>query len=229
MKSLNFAIITVGAVAVVLNSMATATADPAPAINYSVDRAGDSAVLTTDSGTLQIADGKLDVVDNAGRIVVGLPLTYTRDDKTWPIAARIDGNRATLTPNTDPAAAVPAPGTSAQLLHPTALDPQSSGFNTALSNFSTILSIGTALGTIIGTIVGASLGCLIGGVVAGLAGTVVSFGVLSIPGFLGGCIVTGVAGAAAGAIVGTIVFGGASLLIGGILLAGALGAQAGTP
>ncbi|WP_405165907.1 hypothetical protein OG203_12960 [Nocardia sp. NBC_01499] len=210
--------------AIVAGSLTTARADADPAgIHYTARASTDSMILTTDAGSLDTADDRLEIRDDNGNLMAAFPLGYYRDNQRWPIAARIDGNTATLTPSVDPASATPAPGTTDQL-NDIALDPQSPAFGAALSNFSTIVGIGTALGTIIGTLVGASLGCLLGGLLVGGAATVPTFGALTIPGFLGGCIVTAIPGAALGAIVGTIVFGVPAIIIGGVLLGGALAA-----
>ncbi|WP_245746035.1 hypothetical protein [Nocardia altamirensis] len=206
-------------------TLTTAQAEPEQAgINYTAQAVGNAMTLTTDSGSLDTADDRLEIRDDNGNLMAAFPLGYYRDNQRWPIAARIDGNTATLTPSVDPASATPAPGVTDQLNN-VALDPTSPGFGAALSTFSTIVGIGAALGTIIGTLVGASLGCLVGGVLVGGAATVPTFGVLTIPGFLGGCIVTAIPGAALGAIVGTIVFGVPAVIIGGVLLAGTLGAM----
>ncbi|WP_280429684.1 hypothetical protein [Nocardia brasiliensis] len=211
--------------AIVAGSVTSAQADPEPAgLRYTAQAVGSSMTLTTDTGSLDTADDRLEIRDNDGNLMAAFPLGYYRDNQRYPIAAVIDGNTATLTPSVDPATATPAPGTTDQL-HDVALDPTSPAFGAALSTFSTVVGIGTALGTIIGTLVGASLGCLLGGLLVGGAATLPTFGVLTIPGFLGGCIVTAIPGAALGAIVGTIAFGVPAIIIGGILLAGTLGAM----
>lgn len=222
--STKFVAVSVCTAAIVAGSLTTAQADADPAgIQYTAQAVGDSMTLSTDGGSLDTADDQLEIRDDSGNLMAAFPLGYYRDNRRWPIAARIDGNTATLTPSVDPASATPAPGTTDQL-NDIALDPQSPAFGAALSTFSTIVGIGTALGTVIGTLVGASLGCLLGGLLVGGAATLPTFGVLTIPGFLGGCIVTAIPGAALGAIVGTIVFGVPAIIIGGILLGGTLAA-----
>ncbi|KAA8885235.1 hypothetical protein F3087_30930 [Nocardia colli] len=220
--STKFVAVSVLTAAIVAGSLSTAQADPEPAgLHYTAQALGGSMVFSTDSGSLDTADDKLEIRDDSGNLMAAFPLGYYRDNQRFPIAARIDGNTATLTPSVDPASATPAPGTTDQL-NDIALDPMSPAFGAALSTFSTIVGIGTALGTIIGTLVGATLGCLLGGLLVGGAATIPTFGALTIPGFLGGCIVTAIPGAALGAIVGTIVFGVPAIIIGGIFLGGAL-------
>jgi hypothetical protein len=226
MKWVKFAITLIGAVTLALSSMVTANAEPAPAVHFVLDKVGHSAVLSIDSGSLRVNQDHLEVRDAAGNLIVGLPLSYMRGDQSWPIAAAIAGRTATMTPRTDPAAAVPAPHVSALLEHPVAFDFQSPAFATALGTFATILTIGLDFGTIIGSLVGGALGCLIGGALVGSAPELPTMGTLVIPGPLGGCLVTGVAGAGAGGVVGTIAFGGASLILGGLLMAAQIATEA---
>ncbi|WP_069163469.1 hypothetical protein [Nocardia altamirensis] len=191
-------------------------------IHYTAGVVDKSVVLTTDAGSLTTDNGRFLVNDSTGRLLVSMPLTYQRDDKVWPITATIDGNTATLTPNTDPAAAKPAPPE----LRDIAIDPQSTDFNTAVMNFATVAGLGVALGTLIGTTIGAGIGCVAGGALVGAAAAVPTIGVLAVPGFLGGCLVTGAAAAPIGAVIGTIALGVPAAIIGGLLFAGALGKQA---
>ncbi|MFE9580684.1 hypothetical protein ACFYO1_30200 [Nocardia sp. NPDC006044] len=210
-------------IAALIGSANTAHADPETAdIHYTAGVVGTSVVLSTDSGTLTAADGQFRLSDRTGRLLVSMPLSYQRDAKVWPITAKIDGNTATLTPGTDPAAARPAPPE----LRDIAIDPQSTDFNTAVMNFATVTGLGVALGTLIGTAIGAGIGCVAGGALVGAAAAVPTIGVLAVPGFLGGCLVTGAAAAPIGAIIGTIALGVPAAVIGGLLFAGSLGKQA---
>lgn len=210
-------------------STLTAHADPeAPGIRYTARAVGDAVVLTTDSGSLDTAGDQLEIRDDAGVLRASLPLGYYQDNRRWPIAARLDGTTATLTPSVDPAAATPAPGFTDQL-HDVALDPESPEFTDALKNFTAIVGVGTAVGTLIGTIVGAGVGCVAGGALVGGAATIPTIGVLTIPGFLGGCLVTAIPVAALGGLIGTITFGVTALTIGGFLLGDALSKQNAAP
>ncbi|MFI7002566.1 hypothetical protein [Nocardia sp. NPDC050175] len=210
-------------VAALVGSAGTSHADPAaPEMHYTASMVDKSVVLTTDAGTLTTGDGQFLVNDRTGRVLVSMPLSYQRDNKVWPITAKIDGNTATLTPSTDPTAAHPAPAE----LRDIAIDPQSTDFNAAVMNFATVAGLGVALGTLIGTAIGAGIGCAAGGALVGAAAAVPTIGVLAVPGFLGGCLVTGAAAAPIGAIIGTIALGVPAAVIGGLLFAGALGKQA---
>ncbi|MEV6554088.1 hypothetical protein AB0M22_00105 [Nocardia sp. NPDC051756] len=210
-------------VAALVGSAGTSHAEPGvPEIHYTAGVVDKSVVLSTDAGALAAADGQFRLSDRAGRLLVSMPLSYQRDGKVWPITAKIEGNTATLTPNTDPAAADLAPAA----LRDIAIDPQSTDFNTAVMNFATVAGLGVALGTLIGTAIGAGVGCIAGGALVGAAAAVPTIGVLAVPGFLGGCLVTGAAAAPIGAIIGTIALGVPAAVIGGLLFAGALGKQA---
>ncbi|WP_223885079.1 hypothetical protein [Nocardia colli] len=210
-------------VAALAGSAGTSHAGPGtPEIHYTASVVDKSVVLSTDAGALTVADGQFRFADDTGRLLVSMPLSYQRDNKVWPITAKIVGNTATLTPDTDPAAARPAPVE----LRDIAIDPQSTDFNIAVMNFATVAALGVALGTLIGTTIGAGIGCVAGGALVGAAAAVPTIGVLAVPGFLGGCLVTGAAAAPIGAIIGTIALGVPAAIIGGLLFAGALGKQA---
>ncbi|QIS03085.1 hypothetical protein F5X71_12870 [Nocardia brasiliensis] len=207
----------------------TAHADPdLPGIHYSARTLGDAVALSIDSGSLNTASDHLEIRDDAGELRASFPLVYYRDNRRWPIAAQIDGTTATLTPGLDPATATPAPGVT-DPLHDVALDPESPAFTKALENFTAVVGVGTALGTLIGTVVGAGLGCVVGGALVGGAATVPTIGVLTIPGFLGGCLVTAIPVAAIGGVIGTIAFGIPAVVIGGVLLGDALSKQNAAP
>ncbi|MFD9664286.1 hypothetical protein ACFWAY_22110 [Rhodococcus sp. NPDC059968] len=181
--------------------------DILPGIHYQASIVDHSVVLTTDAGTLTTQDNQFQVLDAAGNLVAGVPLTYQRDNKEWPIAAQINGNTATLTPSTNPASATPLNDTALPLTN-VALDVQSPEFSLALINFGTEVALGVTLGSLIGTAIGAGIGCIAGGALIGSAVAVPSIGTLAVPGFLGGCLVTGAAAGAIGAVAGTIIVGG---------------------
>lgn len=102
------------------------------------------------------------MLDNAGRLIAGIPLTYLEDGREWPIAARIVGNTATpFTPSVDPAHARPA-----AVLRP--VDIESTGAvdpNTALSTAATQFGLATSVGTLLGSLIGGALGCVAGSVI----------------------------------------------------------------
>lgn len=178
-----------------------------PGIHYTANIVDTSVVLTTDAGSLTTQGNQFQVLDTTGKLVAGFPLTYYRDGKEWPIAAQIDGRRATLTPSTEPETATPLED-AALPLQPTALDVQSPEFTAAIVNFGTEVALGVGIGSLIGTAIGAGIGCIAGGALVGTAVAVPTIGTLAVPGFLGGCLVTGAAAGAIGAVAGTIIVGG---------------------
>ncbi|MFC9763461.1 hypothetical protein [Rhodococcus jostii] len=178
-----------------------------PGIHYTASVVDKSVVLTTDGGSLTTRGGEFQVLDAAGNLVAGFPLTYQRDGREWPIAAQIDGRSATLTPSADPSTATPLKN-AALPLQPTASDVQSPEFSAALINFGTEVALGIGIGSLIGTVIGAGIGCIAGGALVGSAVAVPTIGTLAVPGFLGGCLVTGAAAGAIGAVAGTIIVGG---------------------
>ncbi|MET9490496.1 hypothetical protein [Nocardia sp. NPDC006630] len=182
------------------------TTDIAPGIHYKANIVDHSVVIATDAGSLAVKDNQVQIVDGTGAAVATVPLSYQRDGKSFPIAAQIDGNTATLTPNTDPAAGQPIAPSAPVIKEVDAT--ANANFNQALSNLTNEVSVGVALGSLIGTVVGAGIGCIAGGTAVALGATAISIGTLTIPGFLGGCLVTGAAGAAIGIVAGTIFVGG---------------------
>lgn len=135
------------------------TTSIAPGLNYTASVVDRSVVLTTDLGSLTVLGSQFQVLDPAGNIVGGIPLTYQRDGKDWPIAAKVDGRTATLTPSTDPADARPT--TTEPVLKD--IDAASDALlNGAITNAFMQLSLGVALGTLIGTAIGAGIGCVAG-------------------------------------------------------------------
>lgn len=195
-------------------SAGTASADPvAPAsdIHFEAHAVGRSVVLAMDTGAVAVNDDHLRLLDRNGATVAALPLAYVRDGQALPIAAQVEGNRVTLTAETDPAASRPLPPATAKeidaLSHP--------NFNAALGNFSMSMMAAATVGSLLGSTVGAGIGCVAGGIVGGAAGGVVTIGVLAVPGAIGGCLVTGAALAAMGAVVGTIVVGIPALIAAG--------------
>ncbi|MCU1646157.1 MAG: hypothetical protein JWN03_6432 [Nocardia sp.] len=194
------------------SSNSSVTTDLAPGIHYKANIVDHSVVIATDAGSLAVKDNQIQVVDGTGAAVATLPMSYQRDGKSFPIAAQIDGNTATLTPSTDPAAAQPvAPGTPLLTQVDATANPN---FNQALSNLSSTVSVGVAVGSLIGTVIGAGIGCIAGGAAVALGATAISIGTLTIPGFIGGCLVTGAAMAAIGLVAGTIFVGGPVVAVG---------------
>ncbi|MEC3914949.1 hypothetical protein [Nocardia sp. CDC160] len=164
----------------------------APGIHWNAKIEGNAVVVDTDKGSLTTDNGQLQVHDEQGVVVAAVPLSYTVDDLDHPIQATVEGLRATLVPNTDPAAARPTN----LPLHDVTSDRQKS-FDDAVGAAATQFGLATAIGTLIGTVVGGSLGFVIGGL-AGCATTACTF---AIPAALAGAATGITLGAAAGLVL----------------------------
>ena len=175
---------------------------PEGAIGWTANRVGDSVIVNTDLGSLTTRDGQLQVLDPHGTVVAGMPLAYQFNGKQFPIAARVQGNTATLTPNTDPSAGTPVdmpavapPG----LLAP--VDAQSD-FDTNVGRAANQFGLASGTGALIGTIVGGIGGCVAGALVGAALMTPIF-----VPGWVGSCIAGAAAGIALGAAAGTVLLG----------------------
>ncbi|MFI5784042.1 hypothetical protein [Nocardia sp. NPDC051570] len=176
------------------NPVPVTRTDLAPGIHWTADRVDNSVVVKIDAGSLAARDGQFQVLDAAGTVVAGLPLSYGMNGLEFPIAATIDGNTATLTPSTDPATATPV-----RMLQP--VDAQSD-FDSALSAAGTQFGLAVGVGALIGTIVGGIGGCVLGAIVPAALLTPIFF-----PGWIGGCLAGAAAGVALGAAAGTVLLG----------------------
>ncbi|NEW39581.1 hypothetical protein GV794_12895 [Nocardia cyriacigeorgica] len=188
------------AVAAVVATGASAGAVPAPApepgtvvqtdvlpgIKYTASVVDNSVVLRTEAGSLTTQGSQFQVLDDQGRLVAGMPLTYLKDGMEWPIAARVEGNTATFTPSTDPAQARPA-----AMLETVADEPVD--FNTALGTAATQFGLATAVGTLLGSLVGGVLGCVAGAIIGAP---------LVVPTFFAGPVGLCIAGAGVGITLG---------------------------
>ncbi|WP_067704037.1 hypothetical protein [Nocardia jejuensis] len=181
---------------------ATATATPPDtdaAVSYTATVSETSTVIHTDAGSLVDDHGVFKILAADGTVLGGTELAFRVDDFLFPIAARISGRTATLTPRFDMAHAV---------YEPVALPfeqsaPWKSEYDreqAAWSRMTSTIGMGATIGTLVGGIGGAAVGCLLGGAAgATLTGALTAmFGAL--PGALVGCI----AGTAAVGFLGTL-------------------------
>ncbi|SUA47463.1 hypothetical protein [Nocardia africana] len=201
MKFTKFAATSALVIAALGISTGTGMAAPAgnPDIHYTANVVDKSVVVQTDAGSLAAEGDQFQVRDNHGKVVAGFPLSYLRDGLEYPIAAHIEGNRATLTPSTNPATAHPAP-----MLHDVASQAdKDSALQAAYNEF----GIATSIGTLVGTAIGIGGGCLLGAAL----GTPF----LIVPGAIGGCLTGAALGAPLGAAAGLVAVGGIS----GVLVA----------
>ncbi|MGW4249027.1 hypothetical protein [Nocardia sp. NPDC004722] len=191
---------------------APAAATDAPGIHWDAKIEGASVVLKTDLGSLDTQDGQFQVRDDNGALVTAFPLLFQMDGLAHPVAAQIDGNTATFTPNMDPAAATPAP-----VLHNVASQAdQDAAWSSASSQF----GIATGMGTLIGTLIGGVGGCVLGAVL----GTPVL-----LPGWIGGCLMGAGIGIPIGAAAGLVLTGGIAAIAIGIGLGARLAAPDAAP
>ncbi|MFD3746968.1 hypothetical protein [Nocardia sp. NPDC058633] len=192
----------------------TGNADPAPAqteVHYEVSRQGDSAVLSTTDGKLQIADGQLVLTTGADTPVAALPLTYRMDDKVFPIAATIDGTTATLTPSREGGAPVAA--ATNVITQDAAAQQIAESFTprdqAALGVLSQRLGIGSAVAAIVGAVVGGGIGCLVGGAAgAAIASPVIVLLVPWVGATVAGCVLGAATLGAVGTMLGLVTVGG---------------------
>ncbi|MGW4243016.1 hypothetical protein [Nocardia sp. NPDC004722] len=171
-----------------------AATQAAPGINWTANVVDKSVVVKTDVGSLAARDGQFQMLDGAGNVAAAFPLAYAFKGQQFPIAAKIDGNTATLTPSTDPATAKPV----AMLEN---IDAQAD-FDSALGAAGTQFGLATGLGTLVGTLIGGVGGCVLGAIVPAALMTPIF-----VPGWVGGCLAGGAAGAALGAAAGTVLLG----------------------
>lgn len=216
MKLRKFAAVSAMVAASVGITAGTACAAPAPEqekITYE-SKVEDRAVVTTiDAGLFKVAgDGRsVELKDNAGNVVVSLPLAYQLGDLQFPFQEQVseDGKTLRLVPSTNPAEATPIPPEKRVLNLPlhNAASPQEN--LAAQDNFSSQLDIASTVGGLAGTIIGGTIGLV------GLAAGPVALA--TVPTL-----------AAVGGIAGTIAVGGPALIISGMDLLDTWNAPAGT-
>ncbi|MDG3015702.1 hypothetical protein [Speluncibacter jeojiensis] len=177
------------------------TVELAPNIYFTTGIEGHSVVLRTNSGSMQVKDGQLQILDASHRVAQSVPLDYTAGGKQYPIDATVDGLKATLTPSKDPARALPLkPAALHEAAAPAPSQSQADKQRQALNDLSQQISVPVAVGALVGTIL------------FGAAGFVACLPlVTTIIGYVG-CVP---ALATLGGVVGTIVVGGPSVAIAG--------------
>ncbi|MET9492110.1 hypothetical protein [Nocardia sp. NPDC006630] len=171
-----------------------------PSIHWNAEIQGDSVVLTTDAGSLTTVDDQFRMLDNKGGLVTAFPLSFIKDGLQYPIKAAIDGLRATLTPNLDPAAARAVDLPVHEVVQQKAFD---DAVGAAGAQFGVITAIGTMVGTLVGAIGGCALGAFLGTPVL-------------LPGWIGGCITGALIGIPLGAAAGLVLTGVPAAIVVGI-------------
>ncbi|WP_051180145.1 hypothetical protein [Nocardia concava] len=213
---------TLGAVACTAQGANAAPTQQNPGIHWDTKIDGASVMLKTDAGSLATQDGQFQVRDTSGGVVTQFPLSWIDNAGAHPIAARIDGNTATFTPNMDPAAVTPAPA----LPVPVAKDiasqaDQDAAFSAAVNQFGIVTSMGTMLGTLIGGVAGCAIGA-VGGAIAGVV-------IMSVPTGIAGCVAGAAIGIPLGAAGGLVLVGAPAAIAVGLGLAQRLTAPDSTP
>lgn len=215
MRMRNFAAASMITIAALTVAGGTAGAAPAPVapeggfsvpivpgkINYTTNNDGNSAVITTDAGSLEVKDGQFRILSPAGGIVGGVPLEVNVDDIVYPVRATIEGNKATLTPVVEGAFYRPAMAAPKEISNKAAEQREQA----AWSKFGSRLSVGAAVGAIVGAIGAAVVGCVAGGVLG--LGLTLPVALLLGGGPIAGCLAGAMTLGPLGAMAGTIVVG----------------------
>ncbi|HEY5855191.1 MAG TPA: hypothetical protein VIW24_14335, partial [Aldersonia sp.] len=175
----------------------------APAINYKAYQNGTAAVISTDAGSLTVANGQLQIKDNAGIVIGGLPLVMQLDDMQVPIATQVQGNTATLT--LDGANAVYKP----VALPYQEFAPWKTPYEreqAAWSRMTSTITTGAAIGAIVGAVGAGVVGCVAGGALLAPPGALLFLAGV-VPAAVLGCLTGAVAFAPVGALAGSILVG----------------------
>ncbi|APE36544.1 hypothetical protein BOX37_24400 [Nocardia mangyaensis] len=170
-------------------------------VNYTADRDDTAAIITTDAGTLTVANGQFQIKNADGVIVGGVPLEVSIDDIAYPVKAEINGNTARLTPTTDGAYYKPSANAPKEI---NAVSPQQREAS-AWQKFGSRLSVGAAIGALIGAVGAAGVGCIAGGVVGGAVTAPIAL--LLGGGPIAGCIAGAVMLAPVGTMAGALFVG----------------------
>ncbi|AYF77160.1 hypothetical protein D7D52_28840 [Nocardia yunnanensis] len=185
---------------------APATDANAP-INYTATTTDTNAIIRTDAGSLVVENGNFEIKAANGTVVAGVPLQLKVDDFTFPIAADISGNTATLTPQVDMDHATYTPLAKDVALPYEDQAPWKSDYDreqAAWNRMKDTISVGATIGTLVGGIGGAGVGCVLGGIVgagaaaAAIVGLFGPFVPAAILGCLGGMAAIGFLGTLAG-------------------------------
>ncbi|WP_280389231.1 hypothetical protein [Nocardia wallacei] len=182
---------------------ATPQADSAGAVGFTATTSEDRAIVEIDSGAMEVENGVFEIEAADGTVLAGTPLEFRVDDFVFPIAADIQGRKATLTPQFDLEHASYRPVALPFEEHAQWATP-----------YDREVAVFTRLKDTIAT--GAAIGLVVGGIGGGLVGCV-----------LGGIAGATVAGATIVGLFGPFIPAAAVGCVGGIIAIGALGTFAG--
>ncbi|MGW4092696.1 hypothetical protein [Nocardia sp. NPDC004750] len=169
---------------------------------------GASTIIDTDAGWMAVDGNVLTVRAATGTVVAGSELSFRVDDFVFPIAARVVGRRAILTPEFDLQHAA---------YRPVALPyenqaPWKSEYDreqAAWTRLTSTITMGATVGTLVGGLGGAAVGCVLGGIAgatvaaAAIVGLFGAFIPAAAIGCLGGVIAIGALGTVAGQLLVT--------------------------
>ncbi|WP_280299521.1 hypothetical protein [Nocardia neocaledoniensis] len=205
---------------------ATAGAAPAPApqasgVHYAVTRDGDSAVVTLDGGKIEQVDSQLLIRDAADQPLAAIPLQYQLDDMAYPIAARIDGATAILTPARAGGQPVAATERAEVISVDQAATQVAESFvprdAQALGVFAQRAAIGAAVSAVVGAVIGGGIGCLLGaGAGAVLSSPLIALLAPVVGATIAGCVVGATTMGAVGTLAGLLLAGGPIVLFSAI-------------
>ncbi|MEV3961877.1 hypothetical protein AB0M34_13415 [Nocardia sp. NPDC050193] len=141
-----------------------------------------------------------------------VPLTYRKDDIAYPIAARIDGDIAVLTPQRDggvPVAPVHAPVITAEQAGAEIAEQFTPRDLQALGVFTQRATMSAAIAGASGAVLGGSLGCVLGAAIGALVSSPIALLLVPFVGAtIGGCVAGAATLGAAGGIIGAFLIGG---------------------
>ncbi|RMI34235.1 hypothetical protein [Nocardia stercoris] len=197
------AALSIAAIGVTAGTVHAAPAEaPGQTIGYHVDLTTTGATVTTDGGSLVDDNGVLEVRSDDGTVGGAAPLAVRVDDFTFPIAAQINGNTATLTPQYDLAHATYTPQDVDLPFQDSA--PWKTPYDrevAAWTRLATTVGVGGVVGTATGAVAGAAIGCAAGAVATGLTVATIT----ALFGGLGGAAVGCLAGASVVGFLGTVI------------------------
>ncbi|MFI1460208.1 hypothetical protein [Nocardia carnea] len=202
------------AVAALGATAAPASAEPAPApreLTYEITHSGDSAVVET-NGKWQVAGDQLILQAIDDTLLTTVPLTYRKDNIAFPIAAKIDGGTAVLTPQR--AGGVPVAPVSAPVVTPEqAAQEVAEQFTPrdmqALGVFAQRATMSAAIAGAVGAVIGGGLGCVLGAATGALVSSPIALLLVPFVGAtIGGCVAGAATLGAAGGIIGAFLIGG---------------------
>ncbi|NNH69561.1 hypothetical protein HLB23_06710 [Nocardia uniformis] len=176
------------------------TTTPAP-VNVSYEAQDESLTLSTDIGSLNVADGVLEIKSTDGTVVAGAPLRVRVDEFVFPVAAEITGRTATLTPRLDREHAVYQP-VALPFEDKAEFKNEYEREKAAWSRMTGRIGFAATLSGLTTTVLGGIVGCAVGAVATTIATAPILAGLGSGP--IIGCLLGAAAGASLIGIAGTI-------------------------